>query len=82
MNPVIEITRQYSDIYSEQVPKTVYRVFGEVAACKIALSQKLPRKYPKEINREYRREEVLTLSLMGLIAEDTLLLASVLVDCA
>ena len=73
---------EYADKYAEQVAKTVYRVFSEVAACKIAHSQKLTKDISEqELNRDYRSEKALTLSLMGLIAKDPLL-ASDLVDCA
>ena len=65
---------EYPDTYTEQVAKTVYRVFGEVAACKIAHSQKLTKEIPEqELNRDYRTEQALTLSLMGVIAKDTLI---------
>ena len=65
---------EYPDIYAEEVAKIVCRVFGEVAACKIAHSQKLTRLITEEeINRDYRNEQALTLALMGLIAEESLI---------
>jgi hypothetical protein len=66
--------KEYPDIYAEEVAKIVCRVFGEVAACKIAHSQKLTRLITEEeINRDYRNEQALTLALMGLIAEESLI---------
>ena len=35
---------QYPDVYAEEVQKTVFESFGEVAACKVAHSQKLSRR--------------------------------------
>lgn len=65
---------QYPDVYAEEVSKTVRQVFGEVAACKIAHSQKLARKVPEEeLDAVYRSEQALTVALMGLIAEETLI---------
>jgi hypothetical protein len=43
-------------------------VFGEIAVCKIAHSQKLAMKVAEEeLDRDYRSEPALTLSLMGFI---------------
>jgi Histidine kinase-, DNA gyrase B-, and HSP90-like ATPase len=66
---------QYADIHAQEVAKVVHGVFGEVAACKIAHSQKLAKTEltEEELNDEYRSEEALTMSLMGLIAEETLI---------
>jgi len=65
---------QYPDIYAEEVAKTVRQVFGEVAACKIAHSQKLARKVTEEeLDREYRSEQALTVGLMGLLAEESVI---------
>lgn len=65
---------QYPDVYAEDVAKTVQQVFGEVAACKVAHSQKLVKKMPEEeLNRDYRSEQALTLGLMGLMAEESLI---------
>lgn len=65
---------QYPDIYAEEVANTVRQVFGEVAACKIAHSQKLARKVSEEeLDTYYRTEPALTVALMGLIAEETLI---------
>ena len=38
--------QHYPDIYAEEVQKTVFEVFGEIAACKVAHSQKLSRNAP------------------------------------
>jgi hypothetical protein len=65
---------QYPDIYAEEVAKTVRQVFGEVAACKIAHSQKLAKKVSEEeLDRDYRSEPALTVGLMGLMAEETVI---------
>ncbi len=65
---------QYPDVYADEIGETVRRVFGEVAACKIAHSQKLVQLVPEEIlDREYRTESALTIALMGLIAEEAVI---------
>ena len=65
---------KYRDIYGEQVSRTICQAFGEVAACKIAHSQKLMKEITEqEIDRDYRNEQALTLALMGLIAEESLI---------
>jgi hypothetical protein len=65
---------QYPDVYAEEVAKTVRQVFGEVAACKIAHSQKLAKKVTEEeLDREYRSEQALTVGLMGLLAEESVI---------
>jgi hypothetical protein len=66
--------KQYPDVYAEEVADTVRKVFGEVAACKIAHSQKLARHLSTEqLNLEYRSEQALTLALMGLMAEESVI---------
>ena len=66
--------RDYPDIYGEEVAKVVCQVFGEVGSCKIAHSQKLAKEVPEEeLNRDYRSEQALTVALMGLIAEESLI---------
>jgi hypothetical protein len=48
---------QYPDVYAEEVAKTVRNVFGKVAACKIAHSQKLAKQVTEEeLDRDYRSE--------------------------
>jgi hypothetical protein len=65
---------QYAEIYSEEVAETVKQIFGEVAACKIAHSQKLTKLVAEEtLDAEYRNERALTISLMGLLAEESLI---------
>jgi hypothetical protein len=65
---------QYPEVFAEEVEKTVWEVFGEVAACKVAHSQKLLRNVPKEeLDTTYRSEQALTVGLMGLLAEESLI---------
>jgi hypothetical protein len=65
---------QYPEVYAEEVGKTVRQVFGEVAACKIAHSQKLAKQVTsEELDRDYRSEEALTVGLMGLMAEESVI---------
>jgi hypothetical protein len=65
---------QYADVYLEEVQKTVMSVFGEVAVAKIAHSQKLRKLVSdEELREDYRNEKVLTVALMGLLAEESLI---------
>jgi hypothetical protein len=65
---------QYPDVYVEEVGETVRQVFGEVATCKIAHSQKLAKLVTEEeLDRDYRSEAALTVGLMGLLAEESLI---------
>jgi hypothetical protein len=65
---------QYPDVFAEEVQKIVFEVFGEVAACKVAHSQKLLRNVAKEeLDQHYRSEQALTIGLMGLLAEESLI---------
>lgn len=65
---------QYPPIHAEEVAKTVRAVFGEVAACKIAHSQKLTKEISEEdLDKDYRSEAALTIALMGLMAEESLI---------
>jgi len=65
---------QYPDVFAEEVQKIVFEVFGEVATCKVAHSQKLLRNVPKEeLDQDYRSEQALTIGLMGLLAEESLI---------
>jgi hypothetical protein len=75
LQEIVEYHRaQYPDIYAEEVGKTIYQVFGEVAACKVAHSQKLAKKVTEqELDRDYRSEQALTVALMGLMAEESLI---------
>jgi len=65
---------QYPAAVADDVRRVVYQVFGEVAACKVAHSQKLAVAVPaEELDRDYRGEKALTVALMGLLAEDALI---------
>jgi hypothetical protein len=65
---------QYPDVYAEEVAKTIRQVFGEIAACKVAHSQKLAKKVSEEeLDRDYRSEQALTVALMGLMAEESVI---------
>ncbi len=65
---------QYADVYADEVAATVRQVFGEIATCKVAHSQKLTREIPEEeLDRDYRSEQALTMALMGLLAEETVI---------
>lgn len=65
---------QYPDIHWEEVAITVRQVFGEVAACKVAHSQKLAKKVSEEeLNQYYRSEQALTVAMMGLMAEEAVI---------
>jgi hypothetical protein len=65
---------QYPDVYAEEVAKIVRQVFGEVAACKVAHSQKLSKRVSEEeLDRDYRSEQALTVALMGLMAEESVI---------
>lgn len=64
----------YTDIHAEEIAQTIRRVFGELAVAKVAHAQKLCREIPVEIlDRDYRNEKALTVALMGLLAEDSLI---------
>jgi len=64
----------YAEVYSEQVQDTVMQVFGEVAVSKVAHSQKLQKWLSdEELRNDYRTEAALTISLMGLLAEESLI---------
>jgi hypothetical protein len=65
---------QYPDIYAEEVEKIVRDTYGEVAVCKIAHSQKLAKFVPEQdLDEQYRSEAALTVGLMGLLAEESLI---------
>jgi hypothetical protein len=65
---------QYPDVFTEEVAKIVRETYGEVAVCKIAHSQKLASQIPEEdLDQIYRSEAALTISLMGLLAEESLI---------
>jgi hypothetical protein len=65
---------QYPDVYSEEVTKTVRTVFGQIATCKVAHAQKLTAHMTEpEVDEQFRSEPALTIALMGLIAEETVI---------
>jgi hypothetical protein len=65
---------QYPDVYAEEVQNIVMNVFGEVSVAKIAHSQKLRKLVSdQDLREEYRNEKVLTVALMGLLAEESLI---------
>lgn len=65
---------QYPPIVAEEVQKIVHEVFGEIAACKVAHAEKLRKMIPaEEIDENYRNEAALTIALMGLLAEESLI---------
>jgi hypothetical protein len=65
---------RYPEVYAEEVSRVVYQVFGEVAACKVAHSQKLARHVAREeLDRDYRSERALTVALLGLMAEESVI---------
>jgi hypothetical protein len=65
---------QYPDVFSADVEEIVLTAYGEVAVCKIAHSQKLAAHVSdEELDEQYRSEATLTISLMGLMAEESLI---------
>jgi hypothetical protein len=66
--------QQYPDVFALDVEKVVKDTYGEVAVCKIAHSQKLIAHVAEEdLDLTYRNEAALTVSLMGLLAEESLI---------
>lgn len=64
----------YADAYAETVSETVRQAFGEIVACRIAHTQTLMSKVPAEVlDADYRNERALTVSLMGLLAEESVI---------
>lgn len=65
---------QYLDLYAEEVTKTIQEVFGELAVAKVAHSQTLKKHVNEtDLDAKYRSEEALTLALMGLVAEESVI---------
>ena len=65
---------QYPDIYAQDVEEIVKNTYGEVAVCKIAHSQKLVKYVPEQdLDDMYRTDAALTIALMGLLAEESLI---------
>jgi hypothetical protein len=67
--------QQYPPVHAEEIADIVKAVYGEVAVAKIAHSQKLAALgvSEQELETEYRTEKALTLALMGLMAEESLI---------
>jgi hypothetical protein len=66
--------QQYPDVFATEVEKIVQDAYGEVAICKIAHSQKLTKYVAEEdLDLTYRNEAALTVGLMGLLAEESLI---------
>jgi hypothetical protein len=66
--------QQYPDVFAVEVEKIVKDTYGDVAVCKIAHSQKLTAHVAEEdLDLTYRNEASLTVSLMGLLAEESLI---------
>jgi hypothetical protein len=65
---------QYPDVYAQEVEDIVRNTYGEVAVCKVAHSQKLAKHVLEEdLDEVYRSEAALTIGLMGLLAEESLI---------
>ncbi len=65
---------QYPDVYAEEIEEIVKNTYGEVAICKVAHSQKLAKHIPEQdLDDTYRSEAALTIALMGLLAEESLI---------
>jgi hypothetical protein len=68
---------RYAPHLTANVRETIHKVFGEVAACKVAHAQKLtvgPNAITEqELDATYLSEMALTTGLMGLIAEESLI---------
>jgi hypothetical protein len=66
--------QQYPNVFAADVEKIVKDTYGEVAVCKIAHSQKLIAHVAEEdLDLRYRNEAALAVSLMGLLAEESLI---------
>jgi hypothetical protein len=65
---------QYPDVFAQDVEEIVKTTYGEVAVCKIAHSQKLAKYVPEQdLDDIYRTDAALTIALMGLLAEESLI---------
>jgi histidine kinase/DNA gyrase B/HSP90-like ATPase len=65
---------QYPEVYAPEVQEIVMQTYGEIAVCKIAHSQKLMKHVAEEdLDETYRSEAALTVALMGLLAEESLI---------
>ncbi|HOX45660.1 MAG TPA: ATP-binding protein [Myxococcota bacterium] len=65
---------RHPELDPEAVQKQVWEVFGEVAVCKVAHSAKLDSGMSQEeFDKTYRSEQALTLALLGLLAEEAVI---------
>ena len=65
---------QFADLHSENIAKDVLDVYGQVAVSKIAHSEHLKTLIPATtVEAELRSPTALTMSLLGLMAEDQLI---------
>jgi hypothetical protein len=66
---------QYPVVHAEEIQEIVKGVYGEVAVAKIAHSEKLVSRgvSDEELQERYRSDEALTVALMGLMAEESLI---------
>jgi hypothetical protein len=61
-------------VYAKEVTDIVRKTYGEIAVCKLAHSQKLAAQVAEEdLDQYYRSEQALTIALMGLLAEESLI---------
>lgn len=81
-SPILEQVVKYHAVnyaphLTIDVQRTIYEVFGQVAACKIAHAQKLAAGpdgvTTQDLDDVYLSEEALTTGLMGLLAEESLI---------
>ena len=75
LQQVIEFwQQQYSDTHAETVQEIVLSTYGEIAIAKIAHSEHLKTVMPSDqVEGELRSDHALTLALLGLIAEESVL---------
>jgi hypothetical protein len=65
---------QFADHYAEDIERDVITVYGQVAVAKIAHSEHLKGILPSHIvEKQLRADSALTMSLLGLMAEDQLI---------
>jgi hypothetical protein len=75
LQEVVEYHQEkYAEVHHEGIAQMIRQVFGEVAACKVAHAQKLTKELSEQdLDRLYRNEAALTIGLMGLLAEESLI---------
>lgn len=73
-NTITYYQEQYADQYADEIVNIVKDVFGEIACCKIAHAQQLAYVMSEsEIDEKCLTDEALTIALMGLISEETII---------